>query len=122
MILFFDIKRLEQTSQKTGYSLLVLLKALKANRILKRFPEISTLKGRSFLLNPDSLFEDRSTDPVHIAQYIKLAGRRSYSLYKVFDVTYLDLALYPEADIQQLKYNPLLKIVNNKIQFKYEDE
>lgn len=77
--------------------------------------------GESFLLNPDALFADRSTDPLYIHQYILLAGRRDYAMYKLYAIKYLDLSYYPDIDISKINHNPLLKIAGNKLYFKYEE-
>jgi len=79
------------------------------------------LYGKSFLVNPKPLLEDKLTDPGYVAQYIRLAARRSYLLYKVYNVSYLDLSSFPEVDISQISHNPLLKIAHNKVYFKYEE-
>ena len=78
------------------------------------------LVGHSFILNAASLFQD-TCDIAHKSQYIRLAGRRDYSLYKLYRVTYLDLSYFKDIDLDAIKHNPLLTITDNKIYFKYED-
>lgn len=77
-------------------------------------------RGKSFILKPEKLFKN-NLNTVYVSQYIQLAGRRSYFLYKEFGVTYLDLVTYPDLIIGNLKYNYLLNIIDNKIYFKYEE-
>jgi hypothetical protein len=77
--------------------------------------------GESFLVNPLAVFDDRTTDPLYIRQYINLAGRRDYAMYKLYGIKYLDLSYYPDLDISKIKHNPLLKIAGNKLYFKYEE-
>lgn len=77
--------------------------------------------GESFLLNPDNLFNDRSTDPLFVYQYITLAARRDYAMYILYGAKYLDLSYYPDLQLDKIKYNPLLKIAGNKLHFKYEE-
>lgn len=82
-------------------------------------PYYRNLAGHSFLLDAASLFSDTS-DIAYKAQYIRLAGRRDYSLYKLYRVTYLDLSYFKDIDLDAIKHNPLLTITQNKIYFKYE--
>jgi len=79
------------------------------------------LAGNNFLINPAELFFDRNTDILFKAQYIRLAGRRSYQQYKDLGYKHLDLSYFPDLNLQIIKYNPLLTIKNNKIYFKYEE-
>lgn len=77
--------------------------------------------GHSFLLNPDELLNDRRTDPSYIVQYIKLAARRDHAMYKLYNITYLDLSYYPDIDRSKISHNPLLRIAGDKLFFKYEE-
>lgn len=81
----------------------------------------SDMLGSSYLRNPEPLLSDMLTDPSYIAQYIRLAARRSYMLFKVYGVKYLDLSSFPEVDISQISHNPLLTIAQNKVYFKHEE-
>ena len=107
-----------------------LVEILRLHFIRKSIPKsqyskikpIFNLKGNSFLINPALLFTDTSTDIVHKAQYIRLAGRRNYAIYKHYGYTYLDLSFYSDIDLNAIKSNPLLKITENKIHFKYEEK
>lgn len=121
MTLFFDIFTLEKASKNDPKSMLALLKQwmYKDNPYAK--PIKVSLSGKSFLLNPKPLLYDAVTDPIYKSQYIKLAGRRDYANYKLFKNTYLDLSLYPDINMAAIKHNPLLKIANNKIYFKFEE-
>jgi hypothetical protein len=42
-------------------------------------------------------------------------------LYKLYKVTHLDLSYFKDLDLDTLAHNPLLKITQNKIYFKYEN-
>lgn len=79
------------------------------------------LPGTSFLINPDKLFKDKITDPVYIAQYIKLAAKRDMTLYKLYGVTSLLTSYFIDLNIDNIKHNPLLKITDTEIQFKHEE-
>lgn len=78
--------------------------------------------GHSFILNPEPILNDNVTDPSYLVQYIRLAGRRSYALYKLYKLKYLDLSYYPDIALEKIKHNPLLNIANNKIYFKFEED
>jgi predicted RNA-binding protein associated with RNAse of E/G family len=58
---------------------------------------------------------------VYKAQYIRLAGRRDYAIYKYYGHKYLDLSYYLDINLDTIKNNPLTKITENKIYFKYEE-
>jgi hypothetical protein len=127
MTLFFNLELLESKTQCDSTKLVETLrlhfirKSIPKNQYSKIKP-IFNLKGNSFLINPARLFTDTSTDIVHKAQYIRLAGRRNYAIYKYYGYAYLDLSYYSDIDLNAIKSNPLLKITENKIHFKYEEK
>jgi hypothetical protein len=82
---------------------------------------IRNLTGSSYILNAAEFFADNITDIIYKSQYIQLAGRRDYSLYKLFNQKYLDLSYFKDIDIDNIKTNPLITITQNKIYFKYEE-
>ncbi len=98
MTLFFNLGLLESETQCDSTKLVETLrlhfirKSIPKNQYSKIKP-IFNLKGNSFLINPALLFTDTNTDIVHKAQYIRLAGRRNYAIYKHYGYTYLDLSL-----------------------------
>lgn len=124
MALLFNLDYLEKVSKKNTVRLIAILERFYKKETIPRRgqPWFSTeeLKGTSFLINPKDLFEDKSTDPVYVAQYIRLAARRSYTLYKLYNFRQLDLSFYPDLDVRKISHNPLLKIANNTIHFKLE--
>lgn len=124
MALFFNLELLET---ETNCDPKLMLPMLERHFTGKLIPKNSrdrvitrNLAGHSFLLDAASLFSD-TCDIAHKAQYIRLAGRRDYSLYKLYRVTYLDLSYFKDIDLDAIKHNPLLTITDNKIYFKYED-
>jgi hypothetical protein len=80
----------------------------------------SPLAGYSYILDPNQLFSSKC-DVTYKAQYIRLAGRRNYSDFKLYGRTYLDLTYFSDINIDAVKHNPLLKIENNKIYFNLEE-
>jgi hypothetical protein len=124
MALFFNLDLLET---ETNCDPKLMLSTLERHFSGKLIPKNSrdrviaqNLVGHSFILNAASLFSD-TCDIAYKAQYIRLAGRRDYSLYKLYRVTYLDLSFFKDIDLDAIKHNPLLTITNNKIYFKYEN-
>ena len=125
MLLFFNLDALEQEAGTDSEKFLWLLyyhhtKAIPKSRNSKYKPSKTNLTGTSWLLKPDPLFE-LSIDNNYIVQYIKLAARRSYSFYKFYGIKTLDRSLFPDLNLENIKTNPLLKITNNLIYFKYEE-
>jgi hypothetical protein len=123
MAVFFNLELLEAESKCDPVLMLLILERHFGKKLIpkNKTEKVSykNLYGNSFLLNARPLFDD-NTDISYKAQYIRLAGRRDYSLYKFYKVTYLDLSYYKDIDLDLIKHNPLLKIENNKIYFKYE--
>lgn len=124
MALFFNLELLEAVS---GCEPKLMLSMLEQHFYKKLIPknryDLSTRKnltGHSFLLNAEPLFSD-TCDIAYKVQYIRLAGRRDYSLYKLYKAVYLDLSYFKDIDLDAIKHNPLLDINTNKIYFKYEN-
>lgn len=124
MALFFNLELLEAESQCDPKVMLPMLERHFGKKLIPKNNYDRTnyrnLAGHSFLLDAGSLFSDNS-DPAYKVQYIRLAGRRDYNLYKFYKATYLDLSYYKDIDLDAIKNNPLLKITNNKLHFKYEN-
>ena len=127
MIFFFNLKKLEAVTKNDPEYLIEALRKcylgveIPKNAREKHKPIPGLQAGTSFLLNAKQLFDDKTTDIVFKAQYIRLAGRRDYFLYKTVKQKYLDLTLYPDLNISTIKHNPLLKIHNKHIEFIYEE-
>jgi len=126
MILFFNLGILEAETLGNPKQMVETLrlfytkKQIPKNSYSKVKP-IRNLIGNSYLINPDGFFADNITDIIYKSQYIQLAGRRDYSLYKLYDVKYLDLSYFKDIALDNIKTNPLITITQNKIYFKYEE-
>jgi len=126
MTLFFNLTLLENNTQCDPIKLVEQLrlhfirKAIPKNQYTKIKP-IFNLTGNSFLIKPSLFFADKNTDIVYKAQYIRLAGRRDYAIYKHYGHRYLDLSFFSDIDLNAIKSNPLITIKENKIYFKYEE-
>lgn len=78
--------------------------------------------GESFMLNPFELIDYAfKWTPKEVAQYIGLAGFRSYSNYSITKDKSLDLFHSP-VDQDTINNNRLLRIVDGKIYFYYEED
>jgi hypothetical protein len=119
--LFFNYKNLEREAKCNPTKMVQLLKNFKDNRIL--IPGLKQkLVGSSFLLNPNALLNDKSTDILYICQYLSLAAKRDYSLYSLYGVKHLLLSYFPDLlGLDSIRTNPLLVTTNQTIHFKYED-
>jgi hypothetical protein len=125
MALFFNLELLEAESKCDPKLMLLMLERHLGKKLIPKNNRdrinYRNLAGHSFLLDANSLLED-NTDIAYKAQYIRLAGRRDYMLYKLYKVTYLDLSYFKDIDTELIKNNPLLQITQNKIYFKYESK
>ena len=126
MALFFNLETLEAQSCNNTEQFLSMLefhysKRLPANHFTKLKPSKVSLAGTSFLLNPLDFFKDKSTDPIFKIQYVKLAARRDYNLFKQYGYKSLQTSYFPDIKYDSIKYNPLLKITPTEISFKYEE-
>ncbi len=123
MTLFFNLENLEKEAQNDPTRFITLLYRLHYKKLPKNRNSIRPAKlplvGSSFLLNPGPLFREK-VDSLFILQYIKLAGRRDYTLYKEFKLTSLPLSYYPDINMSAVRPNPLLTLKDNQIFFKYE--
>lgn len=121
MTLFFNWNNLVKESNNHPIKILELLASFEQrDKILK--PDLrKKLKGNSYLLNSSDLFADKSTDILHIYQYLLLAAKRDYSLYKLYGIKSLPLSYYPDINISSIRANPLLTVTNTEIIFKYEE-
>lgn len=126
MALFFNLKLLESQSTSNPEKLIALLRfhyegKTIANKRNKYNPSTKSLVGNSFILNPVPILYNKDTDPAYLSQYVKLAGRRDLSLFKLYRFIALDLSYYPDIDLNSIKTNPLLNISNHQIRFKFEE-
>lgn len=126
MALLFNLLTLEQETKCNPEKLVKTLEMYFNKKIIpknsfSKIKPIANLSGNSYLLNPNLLFNDKFTDIIFKAQYIRLAGRRDYSHYKLYGVTYLDLSYFLDIDLNNIKANPLLTISSTTIHFKYEE-
>jgi hypothetical protein len=126
MILFFNLGILEAETLGNPKQMVEKLrlfytkKQIPKNSYSKVKP-IRNLIGNSYLINPDGFFADNITDIIYKSQYIQLAGRRDYGLYKLYNVKHLDLSYFKDIALDNIKTNPLITITQNKIYFKYEE-
>lgn len=125
MALFFNIQLLEELSCNDPYKFMALLEYHRNGNIAKSKyskykPATKSLSGNSFILNPDRLFSDKTTDILFKLQYVKLAARRDFALYKFHGYKGIQLSYYPDINIEAAKQNPLLIVTSKEINFKYE--
>lgn len=120
MTVFFDSDKLKKYANGDLRQYIYLFQLHCENKLLPRNIR-GSLVGRSFLLNPISFLKDKQTDILFKIQYIELAARRDYSLYKLYGYKSLDTSFYPDLNIPKIQNNPLLQLDNRHINFKYEE-
>jgi len=125
MALFFNLKTLEQQSDGDIGKFMAMLEYHYSKRLPYKYskykPSKISLAGNCFILNPEPLFADKSIDVLFKIQYIKLAAKRDYNLYKQYNYRALQTSFYPDINFEPIKNNPLLKITKTEILFKYEE-
>ncbi len=125
MTLFFNLETLETQSCNDSNKFMAMLEYHFTKRLPNKWskykPSRIPLAGTSFLLNPLSLFQDKTTDILYKLQYVKLAARRDYFLYKEYKCRSLQLSYFPDLNMAAISSNPLLQITKSEIFFKYEE-
>jgi hypothetical protein len=125
MALFFNLQTLEQQSNGDIGKFMAMLEYHYSKRLPYKYskykPSKISLAGNCFILNPELLFADKSVDILFKIQYIKLAARRDYNLYKQYNYRALQTSFYPDINFELIKNNPLLTITKTEILFKYEE-
>lgn len=127
MILFYNIDLLEKETKGDPYYMVVALqrwfnKDLVPKNAKEKYKPLSkSLHGSSFLSKPEPFFDDTTTDIIWRIQYLKVAAKRDYTLYKLYRLTNLDRTFVPDLNINAIQANPLLIITNKNIYFKYEE-
>lgn len=125
MALFFNVDVLEQESNGSATLLVAMLKnhwtPTPINKYNFKTFSKKSLAGKSFILNPRDLFGDKTTDILYKVQYIRLAAKRDYLLYKQYKYKGLQTSYFPDLAIDNIKHNPLLIISPTQILFKYEE-
>lgn len=126
MALFFNLKVLEGEAAGDSDKLIKLLQyhhygSIPSSYKTKYKPSKQSLRGNSFILNPDPVLKNNQIDSAWLAQYIKLAGRRDYFFYKTHGIITLDRSYFPDIILENIQSNPLLTIETKLIKFKYEE-
>ena len=124
MALFFNLEILEVQSCNDPIRFISMLEHFFMKRLPSRYSKSLyskvSLHGKSFLLNPAGLFNDKTTDILYKVQYIKLAARRDWGLYKQYAYKGLQTSYFPDLEYDAIRSNPLLEITQTEIHFKYE--
>jgi hypothetical protein len=124
MVLFFNLSTLEEQSCNDSIKFIGMLWYHYSKRLPTRYSKVKpskvSLTGNSFLLSPGPLFTDNA-DILYKVQYVKLAARRDWNLYKQYKYKSLQTSYFPDIKYDSIKYNPLLKITPTEISFKYEE-
>ena len=119
MTLFFNIEKVNKTAKGSPTQTVRILKDMHECNPFTKYNKL--LNGNCFLLKPELLLNDKITDILYIYQYILLAARRDYSLFKLFGEKSLPLSYFPDINLSSIRTNPLLNVTNSEIKFKYEE-
>lgn len=119
MILFFDLKALLKLSKDNPDAILKNLQEYYDAKKRKHLPKYP-LRGTSWILYPEPLFNNTQIDIGYRVQYILLAARRDYYLYRTYGTKNLILSYFPDLELSKITHNPLLTITQTEIKFKYE--
>ncbi len=124
-MLFFNLKLLEEQCSNNPKKLITMLfhwyiKDIPTKDNKLDFSKVPLI-GNSYIINPEPIFKDKSSDIIYLSQYVKLVGMRDYTIYKQYGDKSLHLSYYPDIHLDNIKHNPLLKITKHKILFKYEE-
>lgn len=88
---------------------------------VKHFAKHPYPSGSCFVLNLDKVLENASS-PSDLYIYLELASERNKFDYFMRGVKYLPLVMLHDYLYDWVKINPMLKIIDDKIHFKYEQE
>lgn len=119
MTLFFNIDKVTKTAKGSPVKVLHVLRDMTNRNPITQYYKLLT--GNSFLLKPEALLLDKTTDVMYIYQYVLLAARRDYSHYKLFGVKSLPLSYFPDINLSSIRTNPLLNVTNTEIILKHEE-
>lgn len=123
MTLFFNLDKLEKEAGNDTVKFVELLRFHYEKRLPRKrdkYVPRGSLVGNNFILSPAPLFSKLNIDTAYIVQYIKIAGLRDYSLYKLYGTKSLPLSYFPDINIDAINHNPLLKITKTEIHLKFE--
>jgi len=123
MITFYNLPLIESETVNDSLKFISIMTRLSLGKYLPKTTkerDITKMIGNSFLLNAKELLADKTVDINYKIQYIKLAAYRDYALYKLYKVTSLPLSYFPDIALDKIKHNPLLRVTQTDIHFKYE--
>lgn len=93
-------------------------------KIPEKVKEVAKLpypSGDCYIIDIGTVLREASS-PNELYRYIELASRRNMFDYHMRGVKHLPLALAEEHEISWIEINPMMKIENDNIYFKYEQE
>lgn len=93
----------------------------KVPEIVKRAVKLPYPSGPCYILNIHEALEN-TTDPNHLYVYLELASKRNKFDYAIRGVKYLPCIMVEDYLLEWVERNPMLKVENNNIYFKYEQE
>jgi len=127
-MLFYSLRKIQNKAGRSAKRILAAFTAHATTRLPKnRFDPVFAyvgcdFSGESYMLNPHELINNAFRwKPIEIAEYIALASLRNYGLYRIDGNATLDLFHCP-VDQDKISNNRLLRIVDGRVHFYYEEE
>lgn len=120
-MLFFNFERLVKESNNNPILMINMLRDFSDKSKLMKAGLRNKLYGHSFLINSASILNDKTTDVLYIYQYLYLASKRDYAVYKLYGIKSLPLSHFQDIKLDSIKHNPLLTITKTEIMFNYEE-
>lgn len=126
-MLLYNWKKISRKAGRSSKRVMTILESMLATSLpYNRFDPIyqyyfDDFSGSSFLVNPELLLRFRyKWKDKELADYIGLASFRNLGEYLTSKITTLDMDLSPLTETH-INNNRLLRIVNNRVHFLYED-
>lgn len=127
-MIFYSARKILNRAGRSPSRILLAFKAHVSTRLprnhsdpLYRYSQMD-FTGDSYMVNPWELINNSFRwKSIEVAQYIALASYRNYSEYAITRDTTLDLFHSP-VDTTTINNNRLLRIVDGKIHFYYEED
>lgn len=127
MITFFDYEKLLKEADGNAIRMLEVLRFkvhpewARSSKDMVLVAKAKRIVGKSFAINLEALIKDLGTDPLYKQQYLLLASKRDFTLYRQHRELGLPLSYFPDLDLNKIRSNPLLVVRNNNLYFKYEE-
>lgn len=121
-MIYYDWERLKRVSNNNPDKMINIIRDIHDRKRTMEVLKIYSEKCHHFIKNDkDFLVNKENATTVEQYIYLHIASKRNYLLYKMLNKNYVEYALVKDFyELDKLKLNRLLSIVDNKIYLKYE--